>query len=92
MNTPAPDIQENPGLRSMMIPAIAVIGEILVNCTIIWFLLIDFPAKCTLLAAETAGRQTCGLEAGAYIIAAISAVMILGGIYFIAKWNLPKRE
>jgi len=31
MNTRAPDIQENPGLGSMMIPTIAVIGEILVN-------------------------------------------------------------
>jgi hypothetical protein len=53
MSTHAPDIQEKPGLGSMMIPTIAVIGEILVNCSIIWFLLIDFPAKCALHAAET---------------------------------------
>ena len=56
--------QENIGLQSMMIPTIAVIGEILANCYIIWFLLIDYPAKCTRLGAETVGRQTCGLEAG----------------------------
>jgi hypothetical protein len=89
MSTRAPDLQENLGLRSMTIPTIAVIGEILANCYIIWFLLVDYPAKCTRLAADTAGQQTCGLEAGAYIIATISAVMVLGGIYFLAKWNFP---
>ena len=92
MNTRAPDLQDTLGLRSMMIPTIAVIGEILANCYIIWFLLIDFPAKCARLAAETAGQQTCGMEAGAYIIATISAVMILGGIYMLAKWNFPQNE
>ena len=35
MNTRAPDIQKNLGLRSMMIPTIAVIGEILATCYII---------------------------------------------------------
>jgi hypothetical protein len=34
MNTRAPDIQKNLGLRSMMIPTIAVIGEILATCYI----------------------------------------------------------
>lgn len=92
MSTNAPDPQENYGLRSMMIPTIAVIGEILANSYIIWFLLIDSPARCAHLAAETAGRQTCGLEAGAYVIATISAVMILGGVYFLAKWNFPQKE
>jgi hypothetical protein len=90
MSLRAPDLQENLGLRSMLIPSIAVIGEILANSYIIWFLLIDYPAKCTRLAAETAGQQTCGLEAGAYIIATISAAMILGGVYFLAMWNFPQ--
>ena len=92
MNTRAPDIQENPGLGSMMIPTIAVIGEILVNCSIIWFLLIDFPAKCALLAAETAGRQTCDLEAGAYVVATISVVMILGGHLFPREVEFPEER
>lgn len=92
MNARAPDLQEKFGLRSMTIPTIAVIGEILANCYIIWFLLIDYPAKCTRLAVETAGRQTCGLEAGAYIIATISAFMILWGIYLLAGWNFSENE
>jgi hypothetical protein len=92
MSTRALDPQENYGLQSMTIPTIAVIGEILANCYIIWFLLIDFPARCTRLAAETAGQQTCGLESGAYVIAGISAVMILAGCYYLAKWNFPQAE
>jgi hypothetical protein len=92
MNTRAPDLQENLGLRSMMIPTIAVMGEILANGYIIWFLLIDYPAKCARLATETSGLQTCGMESGAYFIAIISAVLILGGIYFLAKWNFPQEE
>jgi len=73
------DPEENYALRSKTIPTIAVIGEILANSYFIWFLLTDYPAKCARFAAETAVRQTCGLEAGAYVIATISAVMIFGG-------------
>ncbi len=87
MSTRTLDPQANFGLQSMTIPTIAVIGVILANCYIIWFLLIDFPSRCARIAAETAGRQTCGMEAGAYVVATISAVMILGGVYFLAKWN-----
>ena len=92
MSTRALDPQANYGLTSMTIPTIAVICEILANCYIIWFLLIDFPAKCARLATETAGQQTCGMETGAYVIATISAVMILGGIFFLAKWYFPQAE
>ena len=88
--TPAdPEIME---LQSMTIPTIAIIVEILSNGYIIWFLLIDFPTKCAHLAAETAGKKTCGMEAGAYIIAVISTVMILGGVYYLAKWNFPQEK
>jgi len=55
-----PGPQENYGLRSMMIPTIAVIGDILSNSYIIWFLLIDFPSRCTRLAAETGGDRPAG--------------------------------
>jgi hypothetical protein len=92
MSTRALDPLENYGLKSMTIPTIAVIGEILANGYIIWFLLVDFPTRCARLAAETAGQQTCGMEAGAYVIAGISAVMILGGIYFLATWYIPQGE
>lgn len=77
-------------LQSMTIPTIAVICEILANCFIIWFLLIDFPTKCARLAVETGGKQTCGMEMGGYVIALISAVLILVGIYYLAKWNIQK--
>jgi hypothetical protein len=89
-DTPAnPDFME---LESMTIPTIAIITEIIANCYIIWFLLIDFPTKCARLAVETAGKQTCSMEGGAYIIATISAIMILGGVYYLAKWNFPQEK
>jgi hypothetical protein len=90
MSIGSPVDPEAMGLKSMRIPTIAVIGEILANGYIIWFLLIDYPIKCAHLAAETAGRQMCGLEAGAYIIAVVSAVMILGGVYFLARWSFSQ--
>jgi hypothetical protein len=89
MSTGAPPEVEAMELKSMTIPTIAVVCEILANCFIIWFLLIDFPTNCARLAAETGGRQTCGMEIGGYIIASISALLILAGIYYLAKWNFP---
>jgi hypothetical protein len=90
MSSGAVDPQENLGLQSMMIPTIAIIGEILANTYIIWFLLIDFPSRCARLAAEASGQQSCGMEVGAYVIASISALMILGGIFYLAKWSFPQ--
>ena len=71
---------------------IAIIGEILVNSYIIWFLLISIPSSCTRLAAESSGQQTCGTVTGAYIIAGISAILILIGIFYCAKWNFPQEK
>ncbi len=88
----APDPKKDFGLESMTIPTIAVIGQILANCYIIWFLLIDIPSRCARLAAETAGQQTCGLEAGSYVIASISGIMILAGVFFLAKWYVPQQQ
>ncbi|MCK9579474.1 MAG: hypothetical protein M0Q92_03365 [Methanoregula sp.] len=90
MSTGTQTDPETLGLQSMTIPTIAVIGEILANGYIIWFLLIDFPTNCARLAAETAGRQTCSMETGGYVIATISAAMILAGIYYLAKWHFPR--
>jgi hypothetical protein len=92
MSTGTPADPEVMVLSSMTIPTIALIVEILANCYIIWFLLIDFPLKCTRLASETAGRQTCGMEAGVYAIASVSALLILGGVYYLAKWNFPQEQ
>ena len=92
MSTRVLDPQENYGLQSMKIPTIAVIGNILANSYIIWFLLIDFPSRCIRLAGETGGRQTCWMEAGGYVIVFVSALLILAGVYYLAKWNFPQDE
>jgi hypothetical protein len=92
MSSRALDPKENYGLESMTIPTIAVIGEILANCYIIWFLLIDFPSRCARLAAETGGQQSCGMETGSYVIASVSAIMILVGVYYLASWYFPQHE
>jgi hypothetical protein len=76
----------------MLVPTLAIIGEILANAYIIWFLLIDYPMTCVKMAAATAGRQTCSLEIGGYAIATVSAVLILAGVYFLAKWHFPQEE
>jgi len=89
-DTPAsPDVM---GLGSMLVPTLAVIGEILANCYIIWFLLIDYPSRCAQLAAAAAGKASCSLEIGGYVIASVSAILILVGIYYLAKWNYPAEE
>ncbi|MFA6225723.1 MAG: hypothetical protein WC620_05975 [Methanoregula sp.] len=76
----------------MLIPTIAIIGEILVNSYIIWFLLISIPSGCAHLAAKSSGQQTCGIETGAYIIAGISAILIITGIFYLAKWNFRQEQ
>lgn len=92
MSTGAPSDPEILEPQSMTIPTLAVIGEILANAYIIWFLVIDFPSKCARLAVESAGSQTCGIEPGGYIIATISALLILVGIYYLAKWHFPQKR
>ncbi|MEI7856615.1 MAG: hypothetical protein WCH85_03825 [Methanomicrobiales archaeon] len=86
-----PEELEIIGFNSMVIPTIAVIGEILVNSYIIWFLLISIPSGCARLAAESSGQQTCGIEPGVYIIAGISVILILVGVYYLAKWNFSRK-
>ncbi len=92
MSPAPPDELEIIGFQSMLIPTIAIIGEILVNSYIIWFLLISIPSGCARLAAESSGQQTCGIEAGAYIIAGISALLILFGVYYLANWNFRQKK
>ena len=92
MSPAQPEELEIIGMQSMVIPTIAVIGEILVNSYIIWFLLIGIPSDCARLAAESYGRHTCGIESGAYIIAGISAILILVGVFYLAKWNFSRKK
>jgi hypothetical protein len=91
MSLRTPDPQKDFGLKSMTIPTIAVVCEILANGYIIWFLLIDLPLRCARLAASTAGHQTCGMETGSYVIALVSAIMILTGVYYLASWYFPQQ-
>jgi len=51
---------------------------------------VQHPIRLRRLAAENGGRQTCGLEIGAYVIVGISAILILIGVYCILKWNVKK--
>jgi hypothetical protein len=90
MSSNVPDEMNSPRFSSPLLPTIGAIVLILVNAWVVWFLLYSIPSGCTRLAAETGGRQTCGLEFGAYVIAAISALLILAGVYYILKWNVKR--
>ncbi len=92
MSPQQPEELKNLGFQSILIPTIAIIGEILVNSYIIWFLLIDIPSGCARLAVESSGQQSCGIETGAYIIAGISAILILIGVFYLTKWNFPQKK
>ena len=81
----------SPSTGSRLVPTIAIIGEICANVFIVWYLLVNIPKGCVRLAAETAGMQSCGIEPGAWIIAAISTVLILAGLYYLAKWYVIKK-
>jgi len=83
---------EKSRFQSKLIPRIAVIGEIVVNCYIIWYLLIGIPSDCAHLAAVTNGQQICNIEPGAYVIAGICAFLILLGIFYLVKGNLPRKQ
>jgi hypothetical protein len=91
MSTPDDEELQRMGFSSRAIPTIAVIGEIVINSCLIWYLLAAIPADCARLAVETQGRQTCSIEAGAYIIAAISSFLILIGVYYLVKWHMPRK-
>jgi|WetSurMetagenome_2_1015567.scaffolds.fasta_scaffold95457_2 hypothetical protein len=90
MSVDTPETSPSTGAR--LVPTIAIIGEICANVFIIWYLLFDIPEGCARLAAETAGRQNCGIEVGAYVIAAISVVLILAGLYYLVKWYVIKKN
>jgi len=91
MSLSRPDPRTDFGLESMTIPTICVLCEILANGFIIWFLLIDLPSRCSRLAAMTGGSQSCGMEIGSYVIATISAILFLAGVYYLASWHFPQQ-
>ncbi|MDD1720314.1 MAG: hypothetical protein LUQ25_09665 [Methanoregulaceae archaeon] len=58
----------------------------LVNLFIFWYLIIFWPGECSKLAALTGGKQTCGLQPGAYVVGAINVLLILVCLGFIGRW------
>ncbi len=90
MSSNVSDEMKSPRFSSPFLPSIGALIVILVNAWIIWFFLYSIPSDCARLAAESGGRQTCGLEPGAYVIVGISAILILVGVYYILKWNVKK--
>ena len=68
MSPASPEELKIIGFQSVLIPTIAIIGERLVNSYIIWFPLISIPSGCALLAAESSGQQTCGIEPGRILL------------------------
>jgi hypothetical protein len=77
---------------SKLILTIVVIGEIIVNSYIIWYLLIGNPSDCAGLAFVTNGQQTCSIEPGAYVIAGICALLMLLGVCYLVKGNLQREQ
>jgi uncharacterized membrane protein len=57
------------------------------NISILWYLLITFPFECSRIAAESQGQVTCGLNAGAYLIAGVSLVILLLLVILFMKWS-----
>ena len=47
---------------------------ILIDLLLVWYLLVAIPSDCARRATETAGRETCGLMPGAYVVAGIAFV------------------
>jgi hypothetical protein len=85
------DIPEAPAAPRWLFPAtVAIIIEILVNIAIIWYLLWFIPHNCALFAAESAGRSGCALQTGAWVVAGISALLVLAGIILLFWWHTKK--
>jgi hypothetical protein len=92
MSTSQSQENEKPVFLSKLVVTIVVIGEIIVNCYIIWYLLIGIPSDCAHLATVTNGQQTCSVEVGAYVIAGISVLLILLGVYYLVNRNLLRER
>jgi len=80
------------GLPRPLLPTIGALVVIVVNALIIWFFLVGIPSDCARLAAETAGRQTCGVEPVAYVIVGISVILIIVCVGCILKWNMHRMQ
>ena len=92
MSTSRSPEYEKSSFQSKLILTIAVIGEIVVNCYIIWYLLIGIPSDCAHLAAVSNGQQTCGIEPGAYVFAGICVILILLGVFYLVKGSSPMEQ
>jgi hypothetical protein len=74
-----------------LVPAsLALTAVVAVNIYIVWYLLVAIPSGCADLAARANGRETCGIEPGAYLISGISVVIIALALYVFIRWNLTR--
>lgn len=52
----------------------------------IWYLLFHYPAECARMALQSGGSMTCGLEAGAYVVAGICLLLIVLFAIMLTRW------
>jgi hypothetical protein len=66
-----------------------VLVLIIVACAVmIGYLLVYIPSECRKLAMSSGGSATCGLEPGAYIIAAILGIIaIVAAFMLVRDWR-----
>lgn len=67
--------------------AVGLVLVILINLIIFLYLIVYWPYACSRLAVETAGRTTCGLQPGAYIVGAVNACIIFICLVLLFRWH-----
>ncbi|MFA5414376.1 MAG: hypothetical protein WC295_02680 [Methanoregula sp.] len=92
MHPNTPDAATPRGSPRSLLPTIGALFVIVVNALIVWFFLVGIPSDCARLAAETDGRQTCGVEPVAYVIVGISVILIIACVGGILKWNMHRTQ
>lgn len=65
---------------------------ILIDLLLVWYLLVAIPSDCARRAADTAGRETCGLMPGAYVVAGIAFVAAVACALVIYRISQKRSE
>ena len=79
--------------RRVLFCQIVLCAIIFIDFILVWYLLVAIPSDCARWAAKTAGRVTCELMPGAYVVAAfalIAAVACVFVIYRISQKGMGK--
>jgi len=81
------------GSRVRVIICQVILGVIIIiDLLLVWYLLVAIPSDCASRAVETAGRETCGLMPGAYIVAGIAFVAAVGCALVIYRISQKRSE